>query len=85
MASASGADRSARLRPDGVETWRTQTQGIEGFLGHYVANEAFTRAAVAGGAPVNTDDLSPVEFGFARNLYFDANGVADVPWRPHLS
>ncbi|MET0385792.1 MAG: fused MFS/spermidine synthase [Polyangiales bacterium] len=42
------------------------TEDIEGFFAHYVANDAFTRAAIGGEIALNTDDLSPVEFGFAR-------------------
>jgi SAM-dependent methyltransferase len=40
--------------------------GLEGFLAHYVANDDFTHVMAAGDAPINTDDISPVEFGFAR-------------------
>jgi spermidine synthase len=43
------------------------TDGIEGFLAHFVANDAFTHAAAEGAAQLNTDDVSPVEFGFARS------------------
>jgi spermidine synthase len=42
-------------------------QGVTGFLSHFVADAAFARAAARSGAPVNTDDRSPVEFGFARS------------------
>lgn len=41
--------------------------GIEGFFAHYVANEDLTKALAAGVSQLNTDDVSPVEFGFARN------------------
>ena len=41
--------------------------GIEGFFAHFVANESLTKALSAGGVQRNTDDISPVEFGFARN------------------
>ncbi len=44
------------------------TDGLEGFLSHYVANEAFTRAMAQSSEALNTDDRAPVEFGFARNL-----------------
>jgi len=40
--------------------------GVEGLFAHFVANESFARAAANSGVPINTDDLSPVEFGFAR-------------------
>ena len=46
--------------------WRTDS--LEGFLGHYLANPAFARALAKSGVPINTDDRSPVEFGFARGL-----------------
>jgi spermidine synthase len=39
---------------------------LEGFLAHFVASDAFTRALTAGHPQLNTDDVSPVEFGFAR-------------------
>ena len=41
--------------------------GLEGFLAHYVANDAFSHVMTADNAPINTDDVSPVEFGFARS------------------
>lgn len=44
------------------------TDDLRGFLGHYVANEAFTRAMAESSRALNTDDRAPVEFGFARNL-----------------
>jgi spermidine synthase len=44
------------------------TDGLTGFLGHYVANESFTRAMAERNEDLNTDDRAPVEFGFARNL-----------------
>jgi hypothetical protein len=44
------------------------TDGLPGFLSHYVANEAFTRAMAESSDALNTDDRAPVEFGFARNL-----------------
>lgn len=43
------------------------TEGLEGFLGHFVANETLTKTIVGTNAPLDTDDLSPVEFGFARH------------------
>ncbi|HKU37612.1 MAG TPA: fused MFS/spermidine synthase, partial [Polyangiales bacterium] len=43
------------------------TDGLEGFVGHFIANWQFAREA-AKDAPISTDDLTPVEFGFARNL-----------------
>jgi hypothetical protein len=42
------------------------TDSLEGFLGHFVANEAFTQTVRASQPQLNTDDVSPVEFGFAR-------------------
>jgi spermidine synthase len=47
--------------------WRTE--GLEGLFGHHVANPGFSRAALRSDAGyLNTDDLSPVEFGFGRML-----------------
>jgi len=40
---------------------------IEGFFAHFVASEELTQALAADAAQLNTDDVSPVEFGFARN------------------
>jgi spermidine synthase len=52
------------------------TEGVEGFLSHYLANPSFARA-VAGEQPViNTDDRTAVEFGFARNLRNDPRVTA---------
>jgi spermidine synthase len=42
------------------------TESLEGFLGHYVANADFTRAVSEAHPQLDTDDVSPVEFGFAR-------------------
>ncbi|HKP60972.1 MAG TPA: fused MFS/spermidine synthase [Polyangiales bacterium] len=53
------------------------TDGLEGFLGHYLANTTFAREA-ASGAPINTDDRLLIEFGFARGLRgtgFSAEGL----------
>lgn len=44
------------------------THGLEGFLSHYVADAKFTQACVRSAKQLNTDDHSPVEFGFARSL-----------------
>jgi hypothetical protein len=44
------------------------SEGLEGFLGHYVANASFTRSLAKGWPTLNSDDRSPVEFGFARSL-----------------
>jgi spermidine synthase len=42
---------------------------LEGFLAHYVARPSFARLiAEREGERVNTDDLSPIEFGFARGV-----------------
>ena len=49
------------------ETWRVS--GPEGFLAHYVANSNFAKA-IAGqrNTMINTDDRTPIEFGFARSV-----------------
>jgi hypothetical protein len=44
------------------------TDGVEGFLAHFVANSALSRAAASSGVPLNTDDRPPVEYAFARSL-----------------
>jgi spermidine synthase len=50
-----------------ANAWRVT--GLEGFLAHYVARDALTRAIVrAEGGRVNTDDRNVVEFAFARSL-----------------
>jgi spermidine synthase len=46
--------------------WRVET--AEGFLGHFVAGDALTRAIIREDPPRNTDDRTVVEFGFARGL-----------------
>jgi spermidine synthase len=55
------------------------SDSLEGFLGHFVANEAFTRAMAEASDAINTDDRSPVEFGFARNLRGTAYGDEWAP------
>ena len=47
--------------------WRVNT--LEGFLAHHYANAKFAReVAKAHGEPLNTDDRTVVEFGFARSV-----------------
>ncbi|MEO8033103.1 MAG: fused MFS/spermidine synthase, partial [Acidobacteriota bacterium] len=46
-------------------TWRVET--AEGFLSHFIANESLS-GDIAHGGELNTDDKTPIEFGFARNL-----------------
>jgi spermidine synthase len=46
-------------------TWRVES--AEGFLSHFLAGDRVTRAA-SRGASLNTDDRTPIEFGFARSL-----------------
>lgn len=41
-------------------------QGAEGFLSHFIATDAVTRSIVKNEALRNTDDQTPIEFGFAR-------------------
>jgi spermidine synthase len=49
------------------KVWRVND--VEGFLSHFVANEAFARDIVAGTKSfVNTDDRNRIEFGFARSV-----------------
>jgi spermidine synthase len=59
-------------------TWHSA--GLEGMLAHYIASPALAAAiAHQEGDALNTDDLSPVEFGFARTL-----GGKDIPIDPQL-
>lgn len=47
--------------------WHTTT--LEGFLARHIANADFARAvSKAHGGPLNTDDRTVVEFGFARSV-----------------
>jgi hypothetical protein len=42
---------------------------VEGFLSHFVANEAFAREIMAAKKSfLNTDDRNHIEFGFARSV-----------------
>src|SRR6185503_3725429 len=46
-----------------------QTSGLEGFLAHYVGNNAVTRTLQnLESWPLNTDDHTVIEFAFARNV-----------------
>jgi spermidine synthase len=46
-----------------------QTSGLEGFLAHYLGNEAVTRTLQnLESWPLNTDDHTMIEFAFARNV-----------------
>jgi spermidine synthase len=45
------------------------TEGLEGFLSHFVARSSFVPALLAAGrAPGNTDDKNVIEFAFARSV-----------------
>jgi spermidine synthase len=46
-------------------TWHVES--AEGFLSHFMANDRVCRVA-SRGASLNTDDRTPIEFGFARSL-----------------
>ncbi|NBD12110.1 fused MFS/spermidine synthase [Corallococcus silvisoli] len=47
--------------------WRTDE--LEGVLAHFIGNAGFGRAVAKGGSEmINTDDLSSMEFAFARNV-----------------
>ena len=49
------------------KVWRVDD--VEGFLSHFVANEAFAKDIVAGRKSfLNTDDRNHIEFGFARSV-----------------
>jgi spermidine synthase len=57
--------------------WRSES--LEGFLGHFIAPDSLARA-LAKNEELNTDDRTPIEFGFARGLggkeRFDMNELA---------
>jgi hypothetical protein len=57
--------------------WRTES--LEGFLGHFIAPDSLARA-LAKDEALNTDDRTPIEFGFARGLggkeRFDMNELS---------
>jgi hypothetical protein len=54
---------------------------LEGFLAHYVARPSFARlVAEREEGRINTDDLTPIEFGFARTVGA-ATGVHGQPLR----
>jgi spermidine synthase len=46
--------------------WRVES--AEGFLSHFVAPESVSAAIAANGDQLNTDDKTPIEFGFARAM-----------------
>jgi spermidine synthase len=46
-------------------TWRVES--AEGFLAHFVASDRVARVA-GRGARINSDDRTPIEFGFARSV-----------------
>ncbi|MEA2568478.1 MAG: spermidine synthase [Acidobacteriota bacterium] len=45
-------------------TWRVES--VEGFLSHFVADDALATAFAKAEEEINTDDRTPIEFGFAR-------------------
>jgi hypothetical protein len=59
--------------------WRTES--LEGFLAHFIAPDSLARA-LAKNETLNTDDRTPIEFGFARGLggkeRFDMNELAKL-------
>jgi len=60
--------------------WRVQS--LEGFLAHFVARDTLSRAIAQSGAELNTDDRTPIEFGFARGLgssgRFEMNDLTEL-------
>ena len=58
--------RTEPYRSAAMNAWRAA--GAEGFLAHLFANESFARAAARQAETINTDDLTVIEFGFARSL-----------------
>jgi predicted membrane-bound spermidine synthase len=64
-----------------AQAWRVGS--VEGFLGHYMARpEVGAAIAAAGRGQLNTDDLTLIEFGFARSLStqvrFDSNDIIEL-------
>lgn len=50
-----------------ARVWRVTN--LEGFLSHFVARDSLARALLKSQSePLNSDDLTPAEFGFARSL-----------------
>jgi spermidine synthase len=87
-------DAAALRERAGAEPYRTalsvawRTDDLEGLLAHYVATPAFARTVAAdAAAPLNTDDRTPIEFGFARNAgraaLFDPSELREVARARH--
>ena len=54
------------------------SEGVEGFFAHYVANAAFARGARDSFQGIlNADDLAPVEFGYSRTVGGDPGAAAE--------
>lgn len=51
--------------------------GVEGLLSGYLANDTYARHAARTAGTVNTDDRSPVEFGFARGIGQSGFAIGD--------
>jgi len=63
------------------QSWRVTT--VEGLLGHHMARPGIGAAIAASGRDfLNTDDLTLIEFGFARSLStpvkFDSNDIVEL-------
>src|SRR4029079_175923 len=56
--------------------WRVE--GLEGFLSHFLAGEATSRLLAKQSVERNTDDRTPIEFGFARSIG-NQHGAAKNP------
>ncbi len=59
-------------------TWRVDS--LEGFLANHIASDRLTRAIVATGEPLCTDNRNALEFGFARGVgqHKSANLVEEI-------
>ncbi|HKF44336.1 MAG TPA: fused MFS/spermidine synthase, partial [Thermoanaerobaculia bacterium] len=69
-----------------LDAWTTE--GLEGFLSHYVARSSMVPALLAAGpAPKNTDDKNIIEFAFARSLgsqaAFDLDSARSLARKRH--
>jgi hypothetical protein len=60
--------------------WRVE--GLEGFLSHFLSGEATSRLIAKQSPERNTDDRTPIEFGFARSVGkesgFDTDRLVDA-------
>jgi spermidine synthase len=56
--------------------WRAET--AEAFFAHFIAPSSVTRAIAADATDINTDDRTPIEFGFARAMRNSSFRVSEL-------